>query len=224
MKDILGQAIHDHYHKSANHKLWINNQYGPKEEMPIDVYFRDEDDMPDIEWLAMNECRGRVLDIGAGAGNHALVLQQRGFDCTALDISPLACEVMKLRNVNKVIKGDIFAYDENKYDTLLLLMNGIGLTGTLENLKVFLQHIKLLLNLAGRSSSTHRILLICTKMACPGKAITENCFTNTNTTVKKPTGSIGYMLMKKHWSPLSTKLALTWKFCWRMSLNNTWLD
>ena len=80
MKDILGQAIHDHYHKSANQKLWINNQYGPKEEMPIDIYFRDEDDMPDIEWLAMNECRGTVLDIGAGAGRHATVLQQRGCD------------------------------------------------------------------------------------------------------------------------------------------------
>jgi len=150
MKDILGQAIHDHYHKLANHKLWINNQYGPKEEMPIDIYFRDEDDMPDIEWLAMNECRGTVLDIGAGAGSHALVLQERGFDCVALDISPLACEVMKERGVNNVVKGDIFAYNEQKYDTLLLLMNGIGLAGTLENLKVFLQHIKLLLNPGGQ--------------------------------------------------------------------------
>ena len=150
MKDILGQAIHNHYHKLPGYKLWINNQYGPKEEMPVDVYFRGEDDMPDIEWLALNECRGSVLDIGAGAGSHALVLQERGFDCTALDISPMACDVMRERGVINVVKGDIFTYNNQKFDTLLLLMNGIGLTGTLDNLSVFLNHIKQLLNPGGQ--------------------------------------------------------------------------
>jgi len=150
MKDILGQAIHDHYYKKPKHKLWINNQYGPKEEMPIDIYFRQEDDMPDIEWLALNECCGEVLDIGAGAGGHALLLQERGFDVTALEISVLAADVMKARGVNKVITADIFENQQQKYDTLLMLMNGIGLTGTLLNLKVFLQHAKQLLNQGGQ--------------------------------------------------------------------------
>jgi cyclopropane fatty-acyl-phospholipid synthase-like methyltransferase len=150
MKDILGQAIHDHYYKNPPHKLWINNQYGPKEEMPIETYFRDEDDMPDIEWLALNECRGEVLDIGAGAGSHALVLQERGFDVTALEISAFAADVMQARGVKKIITADIFEFKERKYDTLLLLMNGIGLTGTLENLKVFLEHVKSLLNKGGQ--------------------------------------------------------------------------
>jgi SAM-dependent methyltransferase len=150
MKDILGQAIHDHYYKKPFHKLWINNQYGPKEEMPIETYFREEDDMPDIEWLALNECRGDVLDIGAGAGSHALLLQERGFDITALDISALATDVVKARGINKVITADIFTYNERKFDTLLLLMNGIGLTGTLINLRVFLQHVKQLLNMGGQ--------------------------------------------------------------------------
>ncbi|HMG08044.1 MAG TPA: methyltransferase domain-containing protein [Mucilaginibacter sp.] len=150
MKDILGQAIHDHYYKKPKHKLWINNQYGPKEEMPIDIYFRQEDDMPDIEWLALNECCGEVLDIGAGAGGHALLLQERGFDVTALEISVLAADVMKARGVNKVITADIFENQQQKYDTLLMLMNGIGLTGTLLNLKVFLQHAKRLLNQGGQ--------------------------------------------------------------------------
>lgn len=150
MKDILGQAIHDHYYKKSKHKLWINNQYGPKEEMPVDIYFREEDDMPDIEWLALNECRGEVLDIGAGAGGHALLLQERGFDVTALDISALAVDVMKARGVKKVITEDIFKYEAQKHDTLLMLMNGIGLTGTLLNLKAFLQHAKQLLNQGGQ--------------------------------------------------------------------------
>jgi SAM-dependent methyltransferase len=150
MKDILGQAIHNHYHKKPSHKLWINNQYGPKEEMPIETYFRDEDDMPDIEWLALNECRGEVLDIGAGAGSHALVLQERGFDVTALEISGFAVEVMQARGVKKVVTANIFQYTGPKYDTLLLLMNGIGLTGTLTNLKTFLQHVKTLLHQGGQ--------------------------------------------------------------------------
>ncbi|WP_183559070.1 class I SAM-dependent methyltransferase [Mucilaginibacter sp. SP1R1] len=150
MKDILGQAIHDHYYNKPKHKLWINNQYGPKEEMPIDIYFRHEDDMPDIEWLALNECRGHVLDVGAGAGSHALILQERGFTVTALDISALAADVMQARGVNTVITADIFEYQLQQYDTLLLLMNGIGLTGTLLNLKVFLQHARQLLSQGGQ--------------------------------------------------------------------------
>jgi SAM-dependent methyltransferase len=91
-----------------------------------------------------------VLDIGAGAGSHALVLQQRGFDVTALEISALAADVMQARGVKKVVTADIFEYNDHKYDTLLLLMNGIGLTGTLSNLKTFLQHAKLLLNKGGQ--------------------------------------------------------------------------
>lgn len=150
MKDILGQAIHDHFYKAASHKLWINNEYGPKEEMPLETYFRGEDDMPDIEWLALNECRGTVLDIGAGAGGHALLLQERGFDVTALEISALAVDVMKARGVKNVLTADIFQYTDKQYDTLLLLMNGIGLTGTLLNLEAFLQHVKLLLNKGGQ--------------------------------------------------------------------------
>ncbi len=150
MKDILGQAIHDYHNGQTADKLWINNQYGPREEMPIEAYFRDEDDMPDMEWLAMNECRGEVLDIGAGAGSHALVLQERGFDVSALEISPLATEVMQARGVKKVITADIFKYEDHKYDTLLLLMNGIGLAGSLPNINTFLDRAKLLLNKGGQ--------------------------------------------------------------------------
>src|SRR5579875_3682175 len=131
MSDILGQAVHAYYHQQKPHyKLWIHNRYGPKEEMPVETYFRDEDDMPDLEWLALNECRGTVLDIGAGAGSHALLLQERGFDVTAIEISPLSIEVMRQRGVKNIIEGDVFKYSEQQYDTLLLLMNGIGLAGT----------------------------------------------------------------------------------------------
>jgi len=150
MKDILGQALHDHYYQNSPDTLWINNQYGPKEEMPVDTYFRQPDEMPELELLALKHCRGKVLDVGAGAGSHALLLQQQGFDITALDISAMAVAVAKARGVTNAIEANIFAYHEQQYDTLLLLMNGIGLAGTLDHLKAFLAHAKTLLKLGGQ--------------------------------------------------------------------------
>lgn len=150
MNDILGTAIADYYHKKSPAKLWINNQYGPREEMPVATYFRNEDDMPDLEWMALEQCRGAVLDIGAGAGSHALVLQQWGIDVTALDISPLCVKVMKQRGVTKALVGDINNFTQPQFDTLLLLMNGIGLAGTLTGLKDLLLHFKTLLNDGGQ--------------------------------------------------------------------------
>jgi SAM-dependent methyltransferase len=150
MKDILGQALFDHEQQLTNNKLWIVNKYGPAEEMPLETYFREEDDMPDLEWMALQECKGKVLDIGAGAGSHALILQQQSMDITAIDISPLCVQVMKNRGVTHVLEADIFTYNQGKFDTLLLLMNGIGLAGTIENLKRLLIHLKTLLNKDGQ--------------------------------------------------------------------------
>ena len=166
MKDVLGEALTDHYHQRSPGKLWVNNKYGPKEEMPVDVYFREAEDMPELEWIALQQCKGRVLDIGAGAGSHALTLQRMGFDVTALDISRKAAAVMRSRGVKKIILQDFFTLESEEldiavpdllgavapagYDTLLLLMNGIGLSGTLDGLRTFLAKARTLLRPAGR--------------------------------------------------------------------------
>ncbi len=151
MSDVLGRAIYDHYHKTNPAKLWIHNQYGPKEEMPVKTFFRTGNELPDLEWLALNNCRGKVLDIGAGAGSHPLLLQQSGIDVTAIDISPLAVKVMQDRGVTNAYEQDIFSYNPSvKYDTLLLLMNGIGLSGSLAGLTQLLIHLKGLLNTGGQ--------------------------------------------------------------------------
>jgi SAM-dependent methyltransferase len=150
VKDIFGQALFDHYKENSKHKLWINNTYGPKEEMPLDVYFRTEDELPDLELMALKHCRGKVLDIGAGAGSHALLLQEKSLDVTAVDISGLAVTIMQQRGVKRTFTADIFNYTAGKYDTLLLMMNGIGLCGTIEQLRLFLQHTKTLLKPGGQ--------------------------------------------------------------------------
>ncbi|MGY4536311.1 SAM-dependent methyltransferase [Mucilaginibacter sp. UYNi724] len=150
MEDIFGQALFDHYKQNGKHKLWINNTYGPKEEMPLDVYFRNAEEMPDLELIAITNCNGKVLDIGAGAGSHALILQGKGFDVTAMDISGLAVMIMQQRGVSHAFEADIFTYSREKYDTLLLMMNGIGLCGTIQQLRLFLQHTKTLLKTGGQ--------------------------------------------------------------------------
>jgi SAM-dependent methyltransferase len=150
MKDVFGQAIHDYHYNKSPGELWIHNRYGPKELMPIEAYFREEEDMPDLEWLALNECRGKVLDVGAGAGSHVLELQQRGYEVTAMDISPLAVEIMHDRGVKQAIVQDIFTYDGTQFDTILLLMNGIGLAGNLTKLTTLLNQLKNLLSPGGQ--------------------------------------------------------------------------
>ena len=143
--DILGTAISDFYFKRAPGRLWVYDGFGPRVEMDVPVYFRDWAKMPELEKIALQESRGKLLDIGAGAGSHALELQRRGLSVTALDISPLAVEVMKARGVQQTIAGDIFQYSDARYSTLLLLMNGVGLVGNLDGLRRFLRHAESLL-------------------------------------------------------------------------------
>ena len=170
MNDVLGQALADYQQGAFTGKLWVHNKYGPKEEMPVKVYFRNMDEMPELEWVALQECRGRILDIGAGAGSHALALQQMGQDVTALEISPLSAGVMQERGVSQVLCQDFFqlaarrqgspdmsAVDgdgaiagDGVYDTLLLMMNGIGLAGTLTGLRLFFRQARLLLRPGGQ--------------------------------------------------------------------------
>jgi SAM-dependent methyltransferase len=162
MKDILGQAIADRFYRNSSARLTVHARWGEKpdgrpigsstEIMPVKTYFRDGDDMPELEWIALQHCRGRILDIGAGAGSHSLFLQKMGLDVTALDISPLNAKVIKDRGVKKVLRRDFFTLQPAKvapYDTLLLLMNGIGLAATLDGLHLFLQKARTLLRPGG---------------------------------------------------------------------------
>jgi SAM-dependent methyltransferase len=148
--DLPGDAIADFHFTDSPGKLWVYDDVGPRVEMNIAVYFRGREAMPELEQIALAECRGTVLDIGAGAGSHALALQEAGFDVTALEISPASVRVMKDRGVQKVLQEDIFSYSAARYDTLLLLMNGIGLAGDLDGLRALLRHFKTLLNPGGR--------------------------------------------------------------------------
>ncbi|MBM3403001.1 MAG: class I SAM-dependent methyltransferase [Bacteroidetes bacterium] len=148
--DIYGTALMDQYRGKLQGKVWLHNSYGHPEEMPIDIFFRPEADMPDLEITALNLCKGKTLDIGAGVGSHALILESRAIDVTALEISKKACEIMKNRGLKKIINTDIMQFHTEKYDTIILLMNGIGLCGDITGLRYFLNYIKDLLMPGGQ--------------------------------------------------------------------------
>lgn len=151
MKDVLGKAIWEYHFVSSKKRLWVHDKFGPPVEMEVPVYFRSPNAMPLLEKIALERCRGRVLDIGAGAGSHSLALQEMGIDVTALDISPLAVEVIKDRGVLNTVCTDVFRLSEgDTYDTLLLMMNGLGLASNLEGLARFLKLARGLIKPGGR--------------------------------------------------------------------------
>jgi SAM-dependent methyltransferase len=147
--DVYGNALKDYYQTGKSETLWLHNSYDEREEMPVDIFFRNNEEMPELEHEALKLCRGKILDIGAGVGSHSLYLQQLGKDVTAIDISSGAVEIMKQRGVKKAYVQDIFKLNST-YDTLLFLMNGIGLTGTLAGFTDFLAKAKTLLNPNGQ--------------------------------------------------------------------------
>ncbi len=147
--DIHGKALLDFHQTGKAEMLWVHNSYDEKEDMPVGIFFRGEQDMPEIELMALAMCKGKVLDVGAGVGSHALLLEQKGFDVTAIDTSSLAVQIMQERGV-KNAKTQALVTITDRYDTLLFMMNGIGLTGTIEGLKKFLNTAKSLLNPNGQ--------------------------------------------------------------------------
>ena len=106
--------------------------------------------MPLLEQQALQMARGRVLDVGCGAGSHALYLQnERGLEVTAIDLSVKAIEVCQLRGIRSARVQNVLDTSE-KYDTLLLLMNGAGMCGRLKKMPAFFAHLKTLLNEGGQ--------------------------------------------------------------------------
>lgn len=150
-RDVFGESLLD-FHQSGELKnpLLLHSTYGDIEEMPIDIFFREEEDFPELEFIALSLCDGKVLDVGAGVGAHVLYLQEKGFDVTALEISNTACNIMSERGVQKVIQEDFYNLKNQKYDTLLFLMNGIGLAKSLDGFKQLLARAKTLLSEKGQ--------------------------------------------------------------------------
>ena len=141
-KDPMGLAIKTYFETGKVLKLKVLSTLFDDDEIPVPYLFRTSMEMSKLERLALSLSSGHILDVGAGAGCHALALQEQGADVTAIDISPLSVETMRRRGILKADWADFFTADFNgPFDTILLLMNGIGIVGKLDNLPAFFKRL-----------------------------------------------------------------------------------
>ena len=145
-----GLAIQDYFAGDKSAKITIHSSEGDCEEIEVSIFFREFPYIPLIEKAALDLCYGTIIDIGAGAGCHALELQNRGLPTTAIDIVPEAVEVMRKRGIRDARLADFRSLKNEAYDTVLLLMNGIGIVGDLDGLNEFLRDLGTLVNTGGQ--------------------------------------------------------------------------
>ena len=145
MNDPMGAAIHDFYVNGKADTLVVRSSMFDDDEIPVKDLFRGFEQMPALERAALNMAQGRVLDVGAGSGCHSVALKAMGKESVAIDISALSVKVMKDRGLDaREVNFFDEAFDE-KFDTVLMLMNGTGIIGRLENMQQFFEALGRLL-------------------------------------------------------------------------------
>lgn len=149
MKDPLGEALWDFHKLGRASDVVVQSPDFDDDIIPTAHFFRTWEQMPLTEQKALEQVRGRVLDVGAGAGCHSLYLQEKNIEVKAIDISPKACQCMTDRAVSEVECIPFLDFKEGKFDTILFLMNGIGIEG-MEKMASFFEHLKSLLNPNGQ--------------------------------------------------------------------------
>jgi len=151
MKDLFGKAMFDFHTNNSPENIITETSISEEDEMSVDYLFRSYNEMPKLEQKALQLANGKTLDVGCGAGSHSLSLQNdRNLDVTAIDISEKAIETCKLRGVKNTKVQNILDFEGEKFDTIILLMNGTGIFGKLENCNKYLSKLKSLLNPGGQ--------------------------------------------------------------------------
>lgn len=148
--DPMGRAVYDFHFNAIDQPIVVHSDDFDDDTINTPYLFRSYQQMQALEKKALSLCKGSILDVGACAGPHAIYLQEKGLEVTALEISPLCCEVLRSRNIHNVVQQNILQYKDQKFDTILLLMNGTGIAGTLAGLDVLLNHLSTLLKPEGQ--------------------------------------------------------------------------
>ncbi|KPK60211.1 MAG: hypothetical protein AMS21_09590 [Gemmatimonas sp. SG8_38_2] len=144
------RALQDYFAGDKDATIILHSSAGEHEEIRVGVFFREPDGFFAFELAALELCRGRVLDVGAGTGVHSLYLQEMGHEVCAVELLPEAAEIMRARGVRNVHAKDILDFTAEPFDTILMMMNGIGILGTLDGLDRFLRDVPRLLKPDGQ--------------------------------------------------------------------------
>jgi len=155
MKDLFGQALLDYQNglltgtMNAVEDLITSTSISEADVLPLSYLFRSHKDMPKLEQKALELAKGKILDVGCGAGSHSLYLQGKNLEVKAIDISKGAIVVAKQRGVKDAVIRDVLE-ETNSYDTIILLMNGTGIFQELVQVSKYLKHLKSLLTSQGQ--------------------------------------------------------------------------
>lgn len=149
IQDVFGNAIID-FHKGENAIIETYSSIAGWDELPVKYLFRSFEEMPEIEQAALKMSNGTVLDLGCGAGSHSLYLQNQGLLVKPIDVSKGAIEVCKLRGLEHAEMIDLWNLKGEQFDTILGLMNGAGICGSMTHFPDFLMHLKTLLKPGGQ--------------------------------------------------------------------------
>lgn len=150
IKDPLGYALLDYLDGKREEEVKVFSPDVEDDVIPVDYFFRSFDDMPEVEKEALKLVRGKTLDVGAGSGCHTIWLKENQADVVPVDSSPGCVEAMKRQNIDNARQADIWEMEDEQYDTILLLMNGMGFAGKIENMPQFLRQLKKLLKPGGQ--------------------------------------------------------------------------
>lgn len=146
MKDLFGTAILDYQTNNFPEDIITETTISEADAMEVSYLFRSYKEMPKLEQEALQLAKGKILDVGCGAGSHSLYLQEKGLEVTSIDISENAIKACALRGVQNAQVQNVLDLDpKDKFDTILLLMNGTGIFGTLDQTSKYLQKLKSLL-------------------------------------------------------------------------------
>lgn len=148
--DPFEQACWDYHLGDKETTIKIISNKADDEIVPIKYFFRELSEMPQIEKLALDLCAGEILDVGAGTGCHSIELTKKGFIVHSLEIKEGLIKLMNERGLHNIFHADIFKFADKQFDTLLLLMNGIGLAQDLTGLDLFLSHARSILKTGGQ--------------------------------------------------------------------------
>ena len=147
--DPMGRAIYEYHKYGKADDVIVHSSMFDDDVIPVETLYRTFDQMPALEQKALELATGDILDVGAGSGCHSLALKEMGKNSVAVEISSLSVEVMKERGVDARLVNFYDSSFTETYDTILMLMNGTGIIGNLDNIQTFFSRIKQLLKPGG---------------------------------------------------------------------------
>ncbi|MBI4790266.1 MAG: class I SAM-dependent methyltransferase [Chloroflexi bacterium] len=148
------------YHQTGRAALWIERDDGYSEREDVSWYFTTFREFPEHERAALKFARGRVLDIGCGAGRHALYLQRRGLSVTGVDATPHVVELARARGVKDARVANAcgtLPFRDGEFDTAILFGNNLGICGTVANFRRMLRELYRITAPGGRILGTTRM-------------------------------------------------------------------